>query len=826
MKKKLFITWHYSKGMESFLEIWKDYLVFFWNYFSVFDLFQTLFYPWKKDIYFRDWRGLHPLRWLQQKLTNLLARFLGSVVRSAVIVSGILIELLVFLSGIILFFFYIFAPLAAILSGIMLFVKFSFLSGAIFFVSAILLGISFSAYRHSIKKSYEDMMMDEMWKEKWFERVCRRLGKERSEIDGKIFENFEELKIFMESLKLNIEDFKRILAWEIKVQNKKENKKRFWTKEKLGKIAPLGRDWKYAHTVNLDQFSTDLSGWDPTEYRDVEVIGHENEIEIMKLILKRPQQNNIMLIGNPGIGRKSLVHHLAKMIREQRIEKYLRNKRILQLDLGMAMSSVYKQGENVEHYLHRMFREAAYAGNIILYLENIENFLGKDKSMLHPDISPILEEYLGIPTFQIVATSTVKEYHNLIEHHENFVKYFEPLEMSEIGENYCILILLLKYEKMEEKFPIFTFQALKSIVKNSGRYFGNAPLPERAIDLAEEVLLFWEKSAYPIILPKTVDDFLSLKTEVSFGEVKKDEREKLLNLENILHQRIVGQEEAIDQVAQAVRKIRSGISNPKKPAGSFLFLGPTGVGKTETAKALAESYFGSEEKMIRLDMSEFQGGYAVSHLIGSENDDRSGYLTSRAKDNPFSLLLLDEIEKAYSQVLDLFLQILDEGYVTDATGEKINFRNMIIIATSNAGSILIKKMMEEGKNEEEIKEALIDYIIKNNIFRVEFLNHFDGIIFFRPLKRNELISVVKLALGNFSKKLKKEKNLEIYFSKGVVEKIIELGYNQTFGAQSVNRFIEDKVEDLIVRKIISGELKNGGRTEISEKDITFNSSRR
>jgi len=384
----------------------------------------------------------------------------------------------------------------------------------------------------------------------------------------------------------------------------------------------------------------------------------------------------------------------------------------------------------------------------------------------------------------------------------------------------------LKYEKMEEKFPIFTFQALKSIVKNSGRYFGNAPLPERAIDLAEEVLLFWEKSAYPIILPKTVDDFLSLKTEVSFGEVKKDEREKLLNLENILHQRIVGQEEAIDQVAQAVRKIRSEIGNPKKPAGSFLFLGPTGVGKTETAKALAESYFGSEEKMIRLDMSEFQGGYAVSHLIGSENDDRSGYLTSRAKDNPFSLLLLDEIEKAYSQVLDLFLQILDEGYVTDATGEKINFRNMIIIATSNAGSILIRKMMEEGKNEEEIKEALIDYIIKNNIFRVEFLNRFDGIIFFRPLKKNELISVVKLALGNFSKKLKKEKNLEIYFSKGVVEKIIELGYNQTFGARSVNRFIEDKVEDLIAMKIISGELKNGGRTEISEKDITFNSLHR
>ena len=516
------------------------------------------------------------------------------------------------------------------------------------------------------------------------------------------------------------------------------------------------------------------------------------------------------------MGKSTLIHSLAKKIRTGKAERYFKNKRILVMDMGRLISDAINKGVDVENEIRHLFTEAANAGNIILAIEHFEQYLGKEASAFHPDIAPVLGEFLAHPNFQIIATSSPKEYHQLIEKHDQILKYFETIEMREPSEEDTIEILYSDLKPYEIGRVVFTHEGFKSIIRESNRYNWSSPLPERAIDLAMDVMMYWSKKSDELFVnEETVAEFLSLKTGTPHGEVKSGERKKLLNLEKILHQQVIGQEEAIKQVAEALRRARSGISNTDKPVGSFLFLGPTGVGKTETAKALAKTYFGDEEKMIRFDMSEFQSPSSIDRLIGSSQLNQQGRLVTAVKDNPYSLILLDEIEKAYPEILDIFLQILDEGFVTDAFGEKVNFRNAMIIATSNAGAALIKEEVGKGYDAEKIKQDIIDYAISNGIFRVEFLNRFDGVIFFRPLAGDELTSVVRLMLQKLAKRLQSEKNIEVEFSDDIMGKIIEKGYNPIFGARSLNRYIEDTVEDILAKKIIAGEVRRGEKVRIS-----------
>ena len=272
-------------------------------------------------------------------------------------------------------------------------------------------------------------------------------------------------------------------------------------------------------------------------------------------------------------------------------------------------------------------------------------------------------------------------------------------------------------------------------------------------------------------------------------------------------------------MSDALRRARAGFGNPKRPLGSFLFLGPTGVGKTETAKALAEAYFGDEERMIRLDMSEYQGADASNKLIGSEATRDAGHLTEAAKNHPYGVILLDEIEKAYPKALDIFLQILDEGFVTDGFGKKLSFRKSIIIATSNASSILINELLGHGQTAAQAKTEVINDIVKNGTFRLEFMNRFDDIIFFSPLVNQELREVAGLKLDLLAKRIKKQKNIDLTFDPSVPDIIIERGYEKEFGARSMNRYIEDKIEDVVVRKVIAGDVVEGGAIMITAADL-------
>ncbi len=818
-----FFTWYFTKGLKDYFTIWKNFIRFFLRFFSIWPLLSTLFAAWHKDLTPHDWLGIRPIKSAEVFAVNLILRFFGAVVRLAVVTVGIMLVILTVFFGAAILIVWILYPF------VLAFSIFNLMLGDTIALSYLVLLLIFftvalKAFFDSERTSYEQMTIEELYTCPLFDRVLARIDAVKSDVDKKLLGNFEEFRKFLKSYNITPAEFDIILQWEINFQKKKDMECKFWRKKYLDRFTPIGKHWKYGYAVTLDSYAVDLTRFDPTEYRYVQLIGYKEELNMAKLVLKRENQNNVLLVGPPGIGKKSLIHYIAKLIHFGQVDEKLQDKRVMLIDLGSAISSVVDQGGDAEHAMHSLFQEAAYAGNIILAIDNIAKYLDPTKGSA-VNIAASLDRYLSLPTFQVITTATNNKYHGLIEKHENILKNFDIIEVKEPTKEESIAILIQKFSKEEKSEVIFTFQAFREIVKRSAHLGKIMPLPERAVDLAHETLLYWKKDAKSKkeekkrIVIEDVARVLSIKTGVPQGEIKDEEKDKLLNLEKIMHRRIIGQDGAVIQLSNAVRKLRAGIGSDKKPIGSFLFLGPTGVGKTETAKTLAEVYFGDENRMIRFDMSEFQNPNGVERLIGSRKMDQPGMLTSKVKDNPFSVILLDEIEKAYPRILDLFLQVLDEGFLTDAFGEKVSFRGSIIIGTSNAGAPLIKKLIEEKIEADEIRKRLIDHIVEEGIFRVEFLNRFDGVIFFRVLTNEQLRKIVEIKLAIFTKRLDENKNIQVKFEEGVAERVIEKGYDPVFGARSINRYITDEIEDTASKKIISQQIKEREELVIKVDDL-------
>ncbi|MBA7636820.1 hypothetical protein ES703_44448 [subsurface metagenome] len=373
---------------------------------------------------------------------------------------------------------------------------------------------------------------------------------------------------------------------------------------------------------------------------------------------------------------------------------------------------------------------------------------------------------------------------------------------------------------LEQKYKLFvSYPALREIVALTRRFMPSLVFPKKANDLLDEVMIYVKKSTKDkVLLPSHVAKIITEKTQVPVGEIEVKEKEVLLNLEKLIHQRIINQDTAVKEVSTALRRARAEVTIRKGPMGTFLFLGPTGVGKTETSKALAQIYFGSEARMIRLDMSEFQNVKDIPRMIGGKGEE--GLLTTPVRESPFSLILLDEIEKAHPNILNLFLQVLDEGFLTDGLGRKVDFKNSIIISTSNAGYRIILEALKTKTEWSEVKQKLLDYIFEKGIFRPEFINRFDAVVVFRPLSKENLLAIAELMLRVLKKNLK-EKGIDFKITLPLKEKIVELGYDPTFGARAIRRVIQDKVENVLASVLLSGELKRGNKVEVDPQGFTL-----
>ena len=611
-------------------------------------------------------------------------------------------------------------------------------------------------------------------------------------------------------------DMNDIAEWHLRINREAKERKKFWVKKNLRRYGTLGKDWASGYSITLDRFSLDHSKT-VASLGFPEAIGHTREKEQIQRILSRQRINNVLLVGRPGSGRKRLIQDLASTSQLGRAKsEFVNYKRVMELNLAYLFSSI-QNAEEVEALLDRIFSEVADAGNIILIIDNFHDFVGTTPGIDDPgqvNITSILTSYLQYAEFPLVALTTFAGLHRSIEQNPSLLSYFEKVEVAEISPDDTLAVLEEIVPGLEYRYKRFiSYPALKSIIDLSNKYIQNTPFPKKAIDLLDEAMGYLTQTKDRVLLPEHIATIVTERTQIPVGRIQEHEKETLLNLENLIHERIINQEEAVREVASSLRRARAEVTTRKGPMGSFLFLGPTGVGKTETAKTLAEIYFGSESRMIRLDMSEFQSVQDVQRLLGS-TENPVGLLTTQIRENPFSLLLLDELEKAHPNIINLFLQVLDEGNVTDGLGRKVDFRHTIIIATSNAGYKLILSALKEEKIDfSGLKSQMLDYIFEQGIYRPEFVNRFDGVILFQPLSQEHLVRIADLMLSKLVINLK-EKGITLLITDSLKEKVAELGYDPTFGARNMRRVIQDKVENSLAVALLSNKIKRGQRITV------------
>ncbi len=668
----------------------------------------------------------------------------------------------------------------------------------------------------------------------------------------------------------------------LKLTDRDPNEFRAYVKQ--GRKEPVRR----SDVPTLEQFGRDLTR-DAHEKRLDPVVGRETEIQRVIQVLSRRTKNNPCLIGEPGVGKTAIIEAIAQRIEAGEVPETMLDKRIFILDLTSTVAGSKYRGE-FEERIKRIINEVQAAGNIILFIDEIHTIIGAGSAEGSMDASNILKPSLARGQIQIIGATTINEYRKNIEKDAALERRFQPIMVDEPSVEDTITILNgLKetYEKYHN--VVISEEGIDAAAKLSERYINDRYLPDKAIDLIDEacakarlkgtpktkavinaennVELYtnmledsikkgdfktgseakinldkamtkldkvtekWNTNKYenkPVIGESEIAEVVSMWTRIPVSKLTKDETKHLIKLEEVLHKRVVGQDEAVKAVAKAVRRGRVGLKDPNRPIGSFLFLGPTGVGKTELSKALAESVFGSEEAIIRVDMSEYMEKHSVSKMVGSPPGyvgyDEGGQLSEKVRRNPYSVILFDEIEKAHPDVFNILLQVLDDGHITDSKGRKVSFKNTILIMTSNAGASRIMEPKKLGFNSEENEKQDYEKMKANvmedvkRIFRPEFINRIDDIIVFHSLGKNEVGKIVNIMLNQFKHRVKEQMDIDIRFADSAKKYITQEGYDKKYGARPLRRMIQNKIEDTLSDEILNGNVTNGDSITISVRN--------
>jgi len=644
----------------------------------------------------------------------------------------------------------------------------------------------------------------------------------------------------------------------------------------------------YANTPTLNQFGRDLTEM-AREGKFDPIIGRDKEIERVIQVLSRRTKNNPCLIGEPGVGKTAIAEGLAQKIVEGNIPEILKDKRVVTLDLSAMVAGAKYRGE-FEERLKKAIDEVRKAGNVILFIDEMHTIIGAGAAEGAIDASNILKPALARGEIQVIGATTLDEYRKHVEKDAALERRFQPIMVEEPTVEEAIEMLRGIRDKYEAHHRVkITDEALEAAVKLSDRYITTRYLPDKAIDLIDEAASKvrlksfttppdlkememkledlikekedaircqeFEKAAKirdkehelrnalekakndwhqrnqtktDIVTEDEIAEVVSSWTGIPVKRLAEEETERLMKMEEILHKRVIGQDEAVKAISKAIRRSRVGLKDPKRPIGSFIFLGPTGVGKTELSKALAEALFGDENAMIRIDMSEYMERFAVSRLIGSPPGyvgyEEGGQLTEKVRRKPYSVVLFDEIEKAHPDVFNILLQILEDGRLTDSQGRVVDFRNTVIIMTSNVGARLITEPKRLGFAVGEDDKARSYEEMKNNVmgelkktFRPEFLNRIDEIIVFHPLDEEHIKKIVSLMLENLASRLK-QNGISIEVSDNAKTFIAKKGFDPVYGARPLRRAIQNMIEDKIAEEILDGSIKPGQTVLVDVKD--------
>lgn len=652
--------------------------------------------------------------------------------------------------------------------------------------------------------------------------------------------------------------------------------------------SPSGKKKSKSKTPTLDEFGKDLTEFAKQGKIDP-VIGRENEIKRVVQILSRRNKNNPCLIGEPGVGKTAIAEGLALKIVEGEVPEILTNKRIYSLDLTSMVAGTKYRGD-FEERIKKAMDEVKSSKDVILFIDEIHNIMGAGAAEGAVDAANILKPSLARGEIQVIGATTISEYRKYIEKDAALERRFQPVNVGEPTEDETIEILKGLRDKYEAHHKVrITDEAIDSAVKLSSRYINDRFLPDKAIDLIDEAasVVRLNSNTLPQNLREMEQEIKRLKSEkqsainshdyeqaaqlrdkekqlsdlfkdekdkwqnsfnreiksvggeevaqvvsswtgVPVNQLTKEESERLLNLEKILHERIVGQDKAVSSIAKAIRRSRVGLKNPNRPIGSFIFLGPTGVGKTELCKTLAHAMFGNEDAIIKLDMSEYMEKHTVSKLIGSPPGyvgfDEGGQLTEKIRRKPYSVVLFDEIEKAHTDVFNMLLQILEDGVLTDSQGRKVSFKNSIIIMTSNVGASKItddKQALgfnKEGNDNRSVEELIMPDLKKT--FKPEFLNRIDEIIVFNQLEEKDIYEIAKRMLNSL-KKRSNELDIELEFTDNAIKELSRQGFDKIYGARPLRRAIQSKIEDKLSELILDGTVKPDTKCIVDYSDDKF-----
>lgn len=569
----------------------------------------------------------------------------------------------------------------------------------------------------------------------------------------------------------------------------------------------IGRDWAFGFTPNLERFSTNISQQVQNGGGHSHFLSRSNAIDTM--IHNLSHAGSIAVVGPSGIGKTSAVYALAERLFDKSASADLKDHQIVALNASMILSSGKQQ---LERLMLTLFGEAIQSGNMILFLDEAHLFFREGVGSF--DLSQILLPVLQNRRLKLICAFDATDYQRLKSTQPALVANLTPVMLPEPPADDVMKIIEDAALGIEHRSKsIVTFDAIREAHRLSGQYIQDMAYPGKAIQLLDQAAGFAEQD---IITARSVQQAIESTLGVKAGGAEADEADALLHLEDRIHERMINQTRAVSVVSNALRRSRAGVSNQSRPIGSFLFLGPTGVGKTELAKSLAATYFGDVKNMIRLDMSEYQQPQDASRLLASGAESQSLLLAIRKQ--PFSVVLLDEIEKAHPNVLNLLLQMLDEGQLTDDTGQQTNFKNAIIIVTSNAGAQDIIARIQQNQPLEEFERPLVDKLIAEGVFKPELINRFDEVVLFRPLTQDELGQVAGLMLKEVNRNLEHQ-NISVKLTPAALAKLVEQGYDPQFGSRPMRRVIQRTVEDTIAQRILSGQVQPGGEVLFDVSDF-------
>ena len=807
-----FLLWHYGPGLNRYLRRWLYAVGWVIHYFSLTRLIPSLFSPWKRLTDNDDVVGINIEKLFRQLTFNLISRTIGAIVRLVLFISGLLLLIPVITVGAIGLAFWLFCPFIGLPYFLLTDPQenrfFTHLTDTMSADPSQAVTLAFDTPPGKFVLSHVGLSLSDITGD--IRAFDLSLEGFYPTTFGQIIHYFIEAGVWdKQSLRQKGVDFTDLVT-----------AARWWdSKYRLGETGDptfhysrsgVGLDLLFGYTPVLNQYSTDLAL--PQSFSH-HLIGRAELVTRVERTLS--SGTSVLLVGRPGVGKKTVVLEFARRSLSGELGPKMTYSRVMELDYNFLLAESLDLNKK-KAYLSSILSEAAGAGNVILVIRDLHRLTHSEVEGL--DFTDLFETHLEKRRLKMIVVASQTDYDRFLAGNIRLKKFFDVIEIEPVSIDTAMEILIDFADHWETtRHLTITAQSLRAIITGCDKYITDTPFPEKSLEILDAVVSFVDKNAKNLVTVDDVNAVLAETTGISLARLTENERRLLADLETVLHKRLVGQDAAITMVAKSLRARSVGAKSENRPLGSFLFLGPTGVGKTETAKTLAQVYFGDVQYLLRFDMAEYAGREGLSRLIGSVERNLPGKLTTSIKTHPASLLLLDEIEKAPPEVYNLFLSLLDEGQVTDAFGTKINCRYLFVIATSNAGAEYIRKLVTQNPSSGQLQKQITDYIQTAGLFSSEFLNRFDGVVVFEPLTKPQLVDIAKIMIADLVKNMD-ARDIALTATPAVFDRLADQGYEPEFGARPMRRLVDITIGDVLGRALLSEKIKPGNRVRLDVDD--------